>query len=185
MAWGAEPHTRELADAAERATVVEELARDVRAFGLGPRVASMASLVGDELLSNALFDAPIDADGHRFRTRDARNRSRPLAGRERVVLRYACDARYLAIEVTDYVGSLDRTTILEYLARSTRPARVDLEGSGAGMGIALSYSCCSQLVYNLSHGNRTQVIGLIDVRFKPIERGAIGSFNVFEDQAAA
>lgn len=190
MAWGAEARTRELADAAERGEVVDAFARDVRDLGLGPRVASMASLVADELLSNALFDAPVDDAGRRFRAEDARGRSRPLAGRERVVLRYACDARYMAVEVTDFFGSLARETIVEYLARSSRrgaesAAQVDLEGSGAGMGIALSYSCCSHLVYNLSQGNRTQVIALIDLRFKPVERGAVSSFNVFVEGAAA
>lgn len=182
MAWGAEPRTCELADAAERADVVEAFAADVRAFGLGPRVASMATLVADELLSNALFDAPVDEEGRRFRAEEPRGRSRRLAGRERVVLRYACDARYLAIEVTDLFGTLQRETIVAYLARAARRGddQVDLEGSGAGMGIALSYSCCAHLIYNLSQGHRTEVIALIDLRFKPGARSPVSSFNVFE-----
>ncbi|HUH05023.1 MAG TPA: response regulator [Kofleriaceae bacterium] len=189
LAWGAEPRVCELVDAAERAEVVEAFADDVRGFGLGPRVASMATLVADELLSNALFDAPVDDEGRRFRAGEPRGRSRPLAGRERVLLRYACDARYLALEVTDLFGTLQRETIVEYLARAARrgagDTQVDLEGTGAGMGIALSYSCCTHLVYNLSWGHRTQVIALIDLRFKPGARSPVASFNVFVEEAAA
>jgi CheY-like chemotaxis protein len=188
MAWGAEPRTCALADAADRAEVVDAFAADVRAFGVGPRVASMATLIADELLSNALFDAPVDDAGRRFRAGEPRGRSRPLAGRERVLLRYACDARYLALEVTDLFGTLRRETIVEHLARASRRgaggAQVDLEGSGAGMGIALSYSCCTHLIYNLSQGHRTEVIALIDLRFKPGVRSPISSFNVFDEASA-
>ena len=48
------------------------------------------------------------------------------------------------------------------------------------MGIALTYSCCNHLVYNLEAGKQTQAIGLIDVRFKPNELGSmVSSFNIF------
>ena len=183
MSWGVEACTRELGNASDRSNAVDALARDVREFGLGPRVASMASLVADELLSNALYDAPVDADGNHIRIGEARHADRPLSGREVVTLRYSCDARYLAIEVSDLFGSLDRKTILQYLAKAARRGgldKVEFGGSGAGMGIALSYSCCNHLIFNLSPGKRTEAIGLIDVRFKPSElRNTVPSFNVF------
>lgn len=184
MAWGVEARTCELHNALDRTDAVDLLARDVREFGLGPRVASMATLIADELLSNALYDAPVDADGNRLRISEPRHTDRPLQDRDQVTLRYACDARYLAIEVNDHYGSLDRETILSHLAKAPRRSeldKVDFSGSGAGMGIALSYSCCNHLVFNLDPGHRTEAIGLIDVRFKPSElRHAVPSFNVFQ-----
>jgi len=183
MSWGVEAHTFALTNTVDRTEAVDALARDVREFGLGPRVASMASLVADELLSNALYDAPVDEDGQPTRAAESRHLARALSGRECVTLRYACDARYLAIEVTDLFGSLDRRTILQYLAKAARRGdmdKVDFGGTGAGMGIALSYSCCNHLVFNLSPGMRTEAIGLIDVRFKPSQlRSMVPSFNVF------
>ena len=183
LAWGVEARTCELHNALDRSDAVDLLARDVREFGLGPRVASMATLIADEFLSNAIYDAPVDAEGRPARIAEPRHTDRPLEGRDQVTLRYACDARYLAIEVADHYGSLDRKTILQYLAKAAQRGeldKVEFAGSGAGMGIALSYSCCNHLVFNLSPGQRTEAIGLIDVRFKPSELPhAVPSFNVF------
>ncbi len=64
--------------------------------------------------------------------------------------------------------------------RRSENNKVDFRGEGAGLGVALAYSCCNHLVYNLHPGHRTEAIGLIDVRFKPNELGSmVSSFNVF------
>jgi anti-sigma regulatory factor (Ser/Thr protein kinase) len=95
-----------------------------------------------------------------------------------VRLRWGCDARYLAIEVSDRFGSLDRDTILRSLARHD----VRETGGGAGMGVALTYRSCDHLVFNLSPGMRTEIIALIDVRYPPSERSAASSYNVFVER---
>jgi hypothetical protein len=57
--------------------------------------------------------------------------------------------------------------------------KVECTGPGAGMGIALTFSCCNHFVCNLSPGTRTEAVGLL-VRFRPAELGSmISSFNVF------
>jgi CheY-like chemotaxis protein/anti-sigma regulatory factor (Ser/Thr protein kinase) len=183
LSWGIEARTIELTDAADRSAAVDGLGEDVRRFGLGPRLASMAMLIADELLSNALYNAPRDDQRNQTRADERRHEPRKLEGRERVELRYACDARYLAIEVTDHFGSLDREAILRHLAKSVDRGDTDkvrFHSAGAGMGIALSYSSCNHLVFNLHPGERTEAIALLDVRFKPAALGSrISSFNIF------
>ena len=95
-------------------------------------------------------------------------------------LRWGCDARYLAIEVTDLFGSLDRDTILRSLVKND----VRESGGGAGMGIALAYRSCDHLVFNLAPGKRTEIIALIDVRYPPAERTPVSSYNVFVERSA-
>ena len=112
-----------------------QLAEQVRARGQSARVASMAMLVTDELISNAVHNAPIDAAGVHYRRDLPRDAELELDERHQVRLRWGCDARYLAIEVTDRFGSLDRDTILRALAQND----VRESGGGAGMGIALTY----------------------------------------------
>jgi anti-sigma regulatory factor (Ser/Thr protein kinase) len=89
-----------------------------------------------------------------------------------------CDARYLALEVNDQFGSLDRDTILRALAKTA----ISDSGAGAGMGISLSYRSCDHLVFNLSPGKRTEIIALIDVRYPPSERAPVSSYNVFVER---
>ena len=141
----------------------------------------MAMLVADELISNAVHNAPVDAERRALprRARRATSSSSSTTA-TRSALRWGCDARYLAIEVTDQFGSLDRDTILARARASTTSAN---PAAGAGMGVALSYRSCDHLVFNLAPGKRTEIIALIDVRYPPTERMPASSYNVFVESA--
>jgi hypothetical protein len=105
-----------------------------------------------------------------------------------VTIRHACDGRYLAIEVSDGYGSLERSTILANLARAVdvrAPDKVQWTRSGAGMGLGLVYSCCTHLVFNIATGRRTEVIALLDVRFQARGPDPVSSFNVFVEEGGA
>jgi CheY-like chemotaxis protein len=179
LLWGTELHAATLTEAADRPGLVERVADQVRGTGQSPRVASMAMLVTDELLSNAVHNAPVDAAGSHYRRERSRDQPLALDDAHQVDLRWGCDARYLAIEVADRFGSLDRDTILRALATSD----VRDSGSGAGMGLALTYRSCDHLVFNLAPGKRTEIIALIDVRHPPTERVPASSYNVFVERS--
>lgn len=178
LLWGTEMHTHTITRGSQRSKLVERLAEDVKARGQTPRVASMAMLVADELISNAVHNAPINRDGTHFRKDIPRDVEIEMADHESVRLRWGCDARYLAVEVSDQFGSLDRDTILAALAHH----EVSESGAGAGMGISLAYRSCDHLVFNLSPGKRTEIIALIDVRSSPSERAPVSSYNVFVER---
>lgn len=178
LLWGTELHAHTIKRASHRARLVAQLSEDVKARGQSARVAAMAMLVADELMSNAIFNAPVDRDGTHVRKDLPRDSEIELADDETVRLRWGCDARYLAVEVSDQFGSLDRDTILGALAKNA----VNEAGAGAGMGIALSYRSCDHLVFNLSSGKRTEIIALIDVRYPPSERAPVSSYNVFVER---
>ena len=178
LLWGVELHETVLTRASQRTMLVEKLAEGVRARGQSARVASMTMLIADELISNAVHNAPVDAAGVHYRKDISRGTELELDDRHRVRLRWGCDARYLAIEVTDYFGSLDRDTILRSLVTND----VRESGGGAGMGVALSYRSCDHLVFNLAPGRLTEIIALIDVRYPPVERVAASSYNLFVER---
>jgi hypothetical protein len=174
MAWGAEVRSYKLEDARDRDTAVAALAKDVVAVGLPDRIGSLVSVVADELIANALYAAPVDESGKRIRAGEPRDTARPLAGRDVVTMRWATDARYLAIEVRDHWGSLDTRGIAAKLAAGAKQT-----GDG-GMGMSLAYACCNQFVVDCAPNKLTEVIALIDVRYKPTELGRMSSFHAFE-----
>jgi hypothetical protein len=176
MAWGAEVRSYALDDARDRDGAVAALARDVVAVGLPDRVGSLVSVIADELIANALYAAPVDANGTRVRAHDARDQSRPLHGRDAVTLRWATDARYLALEVRDRWGSIDPIAIAKRLATAGTQPNPSAEG---GMGLQLAYACCNQFVIDCAPGVLTEVITLLDVRYKPTELGRSASFHSF------
>lgn len=179
MAWGAEVRDCALTDACDRDDVVASLARDVYAIGLPDRIGSLVSVIADELIANAIYIAPVDERGGRPRAEMPRDRSIPLSGRDAVTARWATDGRYLAIEVRDHWGTIDAHAVLPRLASGGRQAQA-IEG---GMGLALAYACANQLVIGCARGKLTEVIALLDVRYKPTELGRQGSFHAFQGAA--
>ena len=175
MAWGAEVRSYTLEDARERDDAVARIAHDVVSVGLPDRVGSLVSVIADELIANAVYVAPIDDAGERPHKASPRDRSRTLTGREAVTLRWATDARYLAIEVRDRWGSLDPKAVAARLAAGAKQA-----SSESGMGLPLVYACCNQLAINIERDVRTEMVALLDVRYKPNELGRAASFHVFE-----
>jgi len=176
LLWGAHARELMLTRSSRRADLIETVSQAVRAAGQSPRVASSAMLVADELMSNAVHNAPVDQAGEHYRRDLPRDTDFALDERHQVRLRWACDARYLAIEVKDRWGTLTRDVILRALAQSD----VRDSGGGAGMGLALTYRSCDHLVFNLAPGEATEIIALIDVRYPPNERPAASSYNLFE-----
>ena len=185
LLWGTDIQDITITHSSQRMDLVSDLSTQIKARGQSARVASMAMLVADELISNAIHNAPRDAAGVHYRRDVARDQPLELDERHRVRYRWGCDARYLAVEVTDQFGTLDRDTILSALAKSN--ARET--GEGAGLGISIAYRSCDHLVFNLAPGKRTEIIALIDVRFAPANpAGAAASvpassYNVFVERA--
>jgi hypothetical protein len=175
IAWGAETRSYTLGDVRERDDAVTTLARDVVGVGLPDRVGSLVSVIADELIANALYLAPLDDNRQRYRAGEARERGRPLRGRDVVTVRWATDARYLAIEVRDRWGTLDPREVTGRLANGKTGAAAT-EG---GMGLALAYACCNQFVIDLQPDVMTEVIALLDVRYKPTELCRSASFHTF------
>ncbi|HEX3763402.1 MAG TPA: hypothetical protein VHW23_32125 [Kofleriaceae bacterium] len=178
VAWGAETRSYTLSDADERDEAVDTVTRDVLGVGLPDRIASLVSVITDELIANALYLAPLDERKQRYRAGEARLRSRPLRGRDVVTVRWATDARYLAIEVRDRWGTLEPLGVASRLATGKTSAPGD-----AGMGLALAYACCNQFVIDLEPDVMTEVIALLDVRHRPTELGRAASFHTFLAEA--
>ena len=174
IAWGAETRSYTLGDTRERDEAVATLARDVVGVGLPDRVGSLVSVIADELIANALYLAPLDEHKQRYRASEVRERSRVLRGRDVVTVRWATDARYLAIEVRDRWGTLDPRDVARRLISGKHASSTD-----GGMGLALAYACCNQFVIDLQPEVMTEVIAVLDVRYKPTELCRSASFHTF------
>lgn len=180
MVWGAEVRSYTLDDARDRDAAVAELAKDVVAVGLPDRVGSLVSVIADELIANAIYAAPIDETGARFRAHEPRDHARALTGRDLVTVRWATDARYLAIEVRDQWGSIDAGAIAKRIAEGDK----HVGDEGGGMGLPLAYACCNQFVIDCEPKKMTEVITLLDVRYKPTELGRFASFHSFMQESS-
>jgi CheY-like chemotaxis protein len=182
LAWGAETETRRLLHSGERGEFVRWL-RDSSRLWLGRRFSDLCAVIADELLSNALFNAPIDGDGQRPFADKSRTGSRALSSEDAVEIEYGGDGRFFGIAVSDPFGSLDRDRVLAHLVKALAPSdefSVRFDTGGAGAGLAMVYRNCQQLIFNVAAGQRTEVIALVDIRQRPSSlRTGVGSLNLF------
>ena len=180
------------ADAARETIVVrasserDALLARARDFALGVgaqgRFADLLCNACDEMLTNALYNAPVDETGASRFAHLSRTQPVTLGDDEAVVVTLCSDGKEMGIAVSDPFGSLKAGTITQYLAKCLRRGSdlVDEKEGGAGLGLFYVFEAVSHFVVNLQAGRRTEMIGILDVRGRYKDFVARPkSFNVF------
>lgn len=148
------------------------------AEGIGARkpvVHRLASVI-DELLMNALHDAP----------RESRPIITPDADTRRAVLRWGADDQTLAISVSDRFGALRQRDVIDHVRRARRdsgaPNPATTDEPGAGLGLYLVLSNVASLIVNVDPGRQTEVVCLFDLarRDHRAIAGGVRSLHVFQ-----
>ena len=186
--FGIELSHQVIVRALERDTVIERLTGVVRALGGGRRMVDSVALVADELVTNAIYNAPRDPDGQpRYASRSRREKV-TLEPTEYVRLDYGSDGRTFGIAVTDNFGGLTPETIRRGMERClTADDQIEQKQGGAGLGIYTALGSVNQLVVNVEEGVKTEVIALWDLERRGRGTGAAspGSLHVFASTEAA
>jgi hypothetical protein len=102
--------------------------------GLTPRLSNQVAQETDELLLNAIFDAPVDEEGAHYRKKLERNAQFPLDKKEEVILSVMSNHRFLGVSIKDQFGSLDLGKLIPSLHRNYRTDGYQ-PNEGAGLGL--------------------------------------------------
>jgi hypothetical protein len=181
LAWGAFLGETDIIATDDRLRALGDLGTLCERMQIGRRQQAAVLLAADELVLNAVHHAPIDDEGKRYLRDLPRDAIRDLTGRERPRLRFGCDGRWFAISVRDAYGSVDAPTLVRYVAKSlVRRGQVRTEGPGAGIGLAMTFTAVTQLVFDVEPGRVTEAIALVDVRpWSPTTLPLVASFHLF------
>ncbi len=119
--------------------------------------------VCEELLMNALYDAPVDEEGRQlFADVDPHERTR-LGSPRPVSIRYAATEHQFAIAVRDRFGRLAKSTILAYIHKCLKADdQIDRKTYGAGLGLYMVANATAAYVVNVAHDVATEVICTFD-----------------------
>lgn len=183
--WGVEPFARRLQCSGETRDAVDEATRFAADLDIHPRLVANLATVVHELLTNALYNAPVDGAGAPRYAHLPRTTEVTLEPGEEVVLTICCDGEHLGVSVSDSFGAMTKDQSLDYLARCMKREADQQPRSnkgGAGLGLYMTFDSLNHLVLDIEPGVRTEVIGLIDVRGSYrdfVNRGK--SFNIFVD----
>jgi hypothetical protein len=165
LRWGSIIHSYMVNTSKERREMLDRLEAFLYDLRCRPVLASRMLTVADEFITNALYNAPIDEDGHALYASQPRNRPVSLPLDKAADLQFGSDGRYLAIGCWDPFGSLDPMRVRTALARCLRkgPDQVAQEGGGAGIGLYMVFQYMRELVVNVAPGRATEFIGIVDM----------------------
>ena len=143
------------------------LLADAARFGLSDEKLRRIETAADELMLNAVYDAPRDENGKPLHAAVDRRTPVVLAAQAQVRARWGCDGATFVISIADRFGALDRDAVganLQHLldARSPRLAGGSLT-RGAGLGLVLAYSAANQLALQISRGRFTEATAALHV----------------------
>jgi hypothetical protein len=172
-------------------TQVFELCRDIEPqLALGKRKLEALETIAEELITNAFYNAPVDAQGRRRFAHLGRREDVVLLPEEAIRVTIASDSDRVAISVKDPFGSLPPATVPGYLSKCMQRGedQVDNKQGGAGLGLYFVYQSVSHLAVNIAPGRFTELLGFLDLSTTAgaIQRRAhsFGLFVVDDDTTA-
>lgn len=180
-AFGVELTSFEVRSAQERDDVVECIADHVAWLGAGSEARRAVAAVVDELVTNAVYDAPRTPDGTaKYASRDRKEKF-ALEPSEHVIVRWGSSGDHIAISVADQFGALRPEHVRSVLRRclTEEGDQIEQKAGGAGLGLYTALSYCTQLVVNIEHGQRTELIALVDLRRGQAVRRGGRSLHLF------
>jgi CRP-like cAMP-binding protein len=165
MSWGVEIHSRRVTNSKQRDELKAGMVEHFQSFGIRSTILERVNTVAEELLMNAIFDAPTDGSGKSLYNHVSRKTEVQLEPHQHSFLRYACDGVMLAVSVEDPFGALQKEIIVNYLRScyDGRAGSLNAEKGGAGRGLHLIIESADVTVFNVHKGARTEVICLFNL----------------------
>lgn len=143
----------------EREAVLDRIAAFLAERGVRRRLAAAVIDGAEELITNALYDAPTDDDGRRIYAEIDRRHAVFLGADARPRIGVAVDAHEVVVAVEDPHGSLEVGVVRRFLAKGLRagPDQIDDKLGGAGLGFARVYAMSDRMAVHVERGARSEV----------------------------
>ncbi len=183
LSWGVDVKEHVVKNSLDRMDLIDEMEAYFRQLGVRRQLLAKSGMVAEELLMNAIYDAPHDANGKSLYNHLPRTTTVELPPSEQGLFRYACDGTFLALSTEDPFGALDRETILKYLQSCYEGQAGSMQGKqkkgGAGRGLFQIIETSDLMVINVKAGIKTEVITLFSLDTSLSHRGKTTSFHYF------
>lgn len=144
----------------QKSTAVQAVQNYLVKLGIKGRISALVAKAADELIMNALFDAPTLADGTPKRRDTPRDSTFALDERDQITLEVMSTQGYAGISVTDQFGSLRKDLVLQFLRQDYKQKQYHMRkmDHGAGLGLhGITQSGISLLLHS-EPGAKTEVI---------------------------
>lgn len=156
--WGTDVHSFRVVDYKDKIACIARVSELAETLGVRRKYRQGIELCLDEMLMNAIYDAPGGTGVHA----DAE-------------LQVACDGKRFAVSVRDGFGTLARATVLRYLHKCLHQAQqIDNKVGGAGLGLYMLANTASAVVFSVRPGASTQVTCVFDLTARKLQLRQFG-----------
>lgn len=170
ISWGVDVQSLPITGSKQRHDVAAEVEKYFEKLGVRRANRDRIKCVLEEMLMNAVYDAPVNPAGESLYNHMARTEDFHLKAEEQGTVRFATDGMLIAISVSDPFGSLKGQTILRYLEANYGGTAQNINASqnkgGAGRGLHQIVENSDLVVFNVDPKKKTEVIALFNVEVK-------------------
>jgi hypothetical protein len=146
-----------------RGRAIDEILKFADTAGVRRQIRGGIGQVCEELLMNALYDAPIDDEGRQIFGAIGPKERVDLSSPRPVSIRYAATPEAFLVAVRDRFGTLRKDVILDYIDKCLHATQqIDRKTYGAGLGLYLIANAATLLCVNIAPGMATEVICAFD-----------------------
>ena len=152
--------TRRAIDYDSKLACITAVVSEAETAGVRRKQRDGLALCLDEMLMNALYDAPGGAPA------------------QEAIVRSAHLGNRFAIAVRDPFGTLTRDTVLRYLHKCLHAVdQIDNKQGGAGLGLYMMVNSASEVYFHVDPGVATEVACVFDLAAKRVVLGGFGFFT--------
>lgn len=181
LIWGVDVQSQRVANSTDREPMIAEMKKHFASVGVRGSIGDRAALVSEELLMNAIYDAPTDDSGKAIYNHLPRTEKVHLKPQECGEFRYACDGMFASVSVSDPFGAFKIETLLNYLERnySGNLETGEKGKGGAGKGLHIIIENSDLVVFNVHKNVCTEVIALFNLDPSQMGDESKPSFHFF------
>ncbi len=123
------------------------------------RMASVIANAVDEILMNAIYDAPVDDLGKPTLSATPRTSKINLKDRNSIEMYVGFDGKYVGVTAVDLFGSLDKAKLLSFISKiyTHEEYKVKTSSAGAGIGLATVFRSGGSFFFVSESRVRTEV----------------------------
>lgn len=178
--WGVKVYSILVGDYQEKSVAIAAVSDFAAAIGVRRKYREAIEQCLDEMLMNALYDAPVDAAGKQMFA-DVPTKTRiSLRMEQKATVEYACDGATFSMSVRDSFGTLRGETVLKYLDKCLHAEQqMDRKGGGAGLGLYIISNAATQFLVSIHPQIATECTCTFDLNAAKVQ---LKSFGVFHER---
>jgi hypothetical protein len=182
--WGTRVYSMLVGDYQEKSVCIAQISEFAASMNVRRKYRESIEQVLDEMLMNALYDAPVDAEGKQMFA-DVPTKTRiSLRMEQKAVVQYSCDGDTFTLSVRDSFGTLDRETVLRYLHKCLHSEQqIDRKTGGAGLGLYIMANATTLFFFNVLPGVATEALCTFDLTAPKVQLKRFGFFTEKIDPA--